>query len=538
MSIWGQFSVLEQAEQLVEYLWVQEGEWRVYLVAWQEGKKVASWHTRREDMQASLLRASTKISETLEQKGVKWAVDMHLHYLEDIRPYDAATFVLGQESIGIKKANGDQVRYYGAYVFEHNYKQDKLEQNLCAKAWLPDACFVDADHEVLMARTRHVWWHQWRMHTYRSGEEMNITLTRTYLEESLDRAEQWLTHNLRPDGTFNYLYMPSRGSYSSNNNMIRQCMWSRILAQRCLQDKKMCAEHQRNLSAIFDLWYAEQGEEGYLEYAGKSKLGANALLLRVLAASPYLDDYAAQAQKLVAGIVSLVQADGSLRAWYRAPEYEYDEDYLLTFYSGEAILGLAEYALRTQDESLWMLAKKIQDKYLQKYVEEIETHYYPAYVPRHTMSLSALYHKFGDPAYRDAIFLLNEKLIDEMLERDTSKPLEVGRFYNDDYPQYGTPHSASDGVYLEGLGYAYVMAVQEWDTRRAALYKESLLLWAKNLLRLQYTSKDTYFLEYPERVMGAVHYRIDDNRIRIDTTQHMIDAFDVLLRSPMLFSES
>jgi len=150
-------------------------------------------------------------------------------------------------------------------------------------------------------------------------------------------------------------------------------------------------------------------------YAGTSKLGAIAILLRTLAASPILDTYKTQADKLAQTILDLQNSDGSFNPWWIEPTYAYDKEYLLTFYSGEGILGLIEYYLRTREQRRLDAAIKAQDYYLDRYVTQINENYYPAYVPRHTLSLYNLYILTQDARYADAIFTLNDKLIDEML---------------------------------------------------------------------------------------------------------------------------
>ena len=113
--------------------------------------------------------------------------------------------------------------------------------------------------------------------------------------------------------------------------------------------------------------------------------------IRTLVASPFFDEYADLAEGLAETILRMQQADGSFRAWWIEPDYAYDEDYLLTFYSGEAILALIELFMKTQNTRRLDAAKKAQTFYLVRYVEQIEQWYYPAYVPRHTMSLYRLY---------------------------------------------------------------------------------------------------------------------------------------------------
>ena len=43
-------------------------------------------------------------------------------------------------------------------------------------------------------------------------------------------------------------------------------------------------------------------------------------------------------------------------------------------------------------------------------------------------------------------------------------------------------------------------------------------------MNCQFNGPDMHYLSSPERVEGALRYRMYDNRIRIDTTQHTIDA--------------
>jgi len=140
------------------------------------------------------------------------------------------------------------------------------------------------------------------------------------------------------------------------------------------------------------------------------------MAVRTLVASPFADEYTKETLQLAETMLQLQQPDGSFRAWWIAPTYAYDEDYLLTFYSGEAILAWVELYLRTQDAKRLDAARRAQDFYLGRYVDQIDVWYYPAYVPRHTMSLWHLWQITKDERYAEAIFTLNDKVIDEMLD--------------------------------------------------------------------------------------------------------------------------
>ncbi len=187
-------------------------------------------------------------------------------------------------------------------------------------------------------------------------------------------------------GFFIYLANPN-GTVAYENNDIRQLLASRSLALASREDESLYALHTQNLESIMEAWYREENGRGYVWVDEKSKLGANALLLRLIVASPAFETYQPQARALVRGIESLVTPEGAFRPWYKEPSYKYDADYLLTFYSGEALLALFEYAEKTGDARVFSLASRIQDTYVEKYATRIDENYYPAYVPWHTQSL-------------------------------------------------------------------------------------------------------------------------------------------------------
>ena len=346
------------------------------------------------------------------------------------------------------------------------------------------------------------------------------------IQDSLDRGIDWLIFNFKDKGCFYYIYDPSTGEYSTNNNMIRQLMASRVLAEISHNNDTLEGLHQKNLDFMFNYWYKEEADRGYIYYNSKSKLGAIGMALRTLVYSPFFDNYTEEAKKLVNSILYLQNEDGSLEPWYIEPSYDYDKDYLLTFYSGEAILSLVEYYLKTSNESILDAAILSQDYYVDRYVYNLEENYYPAYVPWHSQSLNKLYKITGNDEYADAIMIMNDELLNI---QDYENNETIGRFYNASLPQYGSSHSSSDGVYTEGLAYAYEIAALLNDTDHMQKYEDAVVLGVYNLISLQYTAENVGSYDYPERLIGGMRYNIDDGRIRIDTTQHTIDAFMKIL---------
>lgn len=342
-----------------------------------------------------------------------------------------------------------------------------------------------------------------------------ILVTSADLQQGVQNATTWFLRNINSKGIFNYSYDPVTETYSTKNNMIRQLMASRLLAELSQTNESLQLLHQKNLDFIFTYWYKETNDTGYIFYDNKSKLGAIAMAVRTLVYSPFFEEYYNETRKLAQTILLLQHENGSFEPWYIPPDYTYDADYLLTFYSGEAILALLELYQKTNESVYFDAAVLSQEYYLEKYVKHLQENYYPAYVPWHTQSLYHLYLLTGNQSYADAILFLNDKLL-ELQERTNMTTL--GRFYNSSTPQYGSPHSSSDAVYTEGLAYAYEIAVILNDSVHQEIYRKALVLAVHNLLTLQYHTGD-------HRIHGAVRYNVDDPRIRVDTTQHTLDAF-------------
>ncbi len=347
-------------------------------------------------------------------------------------------------------------------------------------------------------------------------------ITSDEIDQSLGLATEWLVNNFREKGIFVYQYNPKTEKYSRKNNMIRQLMASRLLAELSVSDVALQKLHKKNLDFIFKYWYKEKDGLGYIYYNSKSKLGAIAMALRTLVYSPFYKDYADKAEKLANTVLKLQNKDGSFEPWFIDPDYNYDKDYLLTFYSGEAILSLVELYEKTKDEKYLKAAVVSQDFYIDRYVVHLEENYYPAYVPWHTLSLNKQYKITGNEKYAEAAFVLNDELLKIQNQTGEGRKKYLGRFYDSRHPEYGSPHSASDGVYVEGLAYAYELAKLVGDLEHQVKYKKAILLGGSNLINLQFKNPEKF--KYPERFIGAVKYRVGDDRIRVDTVQHAVDA--------------
>ena len=350
-----------------------------------------------------------------------------------------------------------------------------------------------------------------------------------YVSEGSDRlvlqGQKWLSSYVQEDGSFVYLYDPEEEDKVYNkNNMIRQLLAARVVAQFCADGEEVfCEIHRKNMNFFFENLYQEEDVDGktvgYIVYNEKSKLGVNALVVRLLVQSPLFDDYKDRAEKLVRGILLLQNGNGSFEPWYIEPKYKYNKAYILTFYSGEAILALMEYYEKTGDKEVYKMAEKSQDYYIREYVDLKHVNFYPAYVPWHTFSLAKFYNETKNMKYARAIFILNDELLKI---QDTYK--HVGRFYDSYHSEYGKPHSASDGVYTESLVVAYEIAKAIDDEDRQKKYYKRIKMAIDNLASLQYCNSQSKIKSVDEKYCGGVRTKEDRTSVRIDNVAHMLDA--------------
>jgi len=463
-------------------------------------------------------------------------IKVHIYVTGDFRPHEK-NYVRGIH--GMLLRNGSKELFqHNTFPIEHNYKSQKCFEIMCQDADLNSACFDNPNTERLIFNTVHFGSSRFPPYvaTYHRGNVVELDITKNVtmkrVRESLASARQWIVDNVRDDGAFSYIYNPSQGQYPNKNNMIRQLMTSRVLAEMSQTNRDLRDLHQKNLDCIFDRWYYEDGENGYIYFNNRSKLGAIAMALRTLIYSPFFPIYQSKAEKLLNGLLSLQRSDGSFTPWYVRPESYKDssrDDYLLTFYSGEALLAMVEYYEKTGDKKILKATRKSQDFYVKRYAYELRKNYYPAYVPWHAQSLNKLYKITRDPVYAEAMMIMNDELL--KIQNQDGVPYKdlQGRFYNPLYKQYGSPHSSSDAVYTEGLAYAYEIAKLIGDSVHVERYGKAIALGVHNIMNLQYKGPDTYYMAYPKRVLGAIRYHVMDNRIRNDTSQHMSDAFSKIV---------
>lgn len=432
---------------------------------------------------------------------------------------------------GVYLVNGGKNTFwhYPLMITKHNLTADKL---------LPTFCLEDFKTRNCEYKNATVYFFKAYQFFGRLDAEGFATLYRSAphvgphevtmekLRTRLDLAMQWLQNSLGEKGKMAYLYYPATGLYARNkDNMIRQFMTTYALLRlaKYRNDANLQTLAEKNLAYNMEHYAVKEEEKkiAYIFHEKKAKLGASAFALMSLLASgsfPEKDKYVEYFANFIFG---MQQPDGSFKTFYK-PENRNDNQ---NFYPGEALLALMElYQTPTADKKRILKVASNAFDYYKKYFEKNKN---PAFVPWHTLACARLYAVTKDKKYADFIFTMNDWLlqIQNTPENNLTKELDtLGRFYDPKQDHFGPPHASSTAVYTEGIIDALRLAITLQDKGHIQKYSSAIRSGLRSLLQLQFTPENSFFLDYPERLLGGVRTTEANLNIRVDNTQHSIMA--------------
>ena len=155
-------------------------------------------------------------------------------------------------------------------------------------------------------------------------------------------------------------------------------------------------------------------------------------------------------------------------------------------------------------------------------------------MPWHTQACTSLYAQTGRREYADFVFETNDWLL-PMQQWEGVDPDLRGRFYDPHRPDFGPPHAASTGAYLEGLGDAVALARALGEQNRSSMYERSIYRGLRSLRQLQFRDeRDAFYISKRRRVLGALRTEAYDNAVRVGSAAHALLAAIKVLR-PMRF---
>ena len=346
-------------------------------------------------------------------------------------------------------------------------------------------------------------------------------------EDLADGIGQWMLANLSADGGLPYKYWPSRGAESPADNAIRRFLASLSLAR--FGDLRGSSEirdaARRNLRFNLKRYFQDiGGGRGAIVERTEAKLGAAAVAALAILENAAAEEFSKELAMLAAGIDSLADDEHGFRTFFFPPERDGEN---WNFYSGEALLFWAEAARRGISlapslERCTAAFKRCRERHRRSRN--------PAFVPWHSQACTSLYARTRHREYADFVIEMNDWLL-PMQQWDGLDPDLKGRFYDPRHREFGPPHAASTGAYLEGLGDTVALARALGDERRATAYERSIHRGLRSLRQLQFRDeRDAFYVSKRNRVLGALRTEVYDNAVRVDSAAHALLAAIKVLR--------
>lgn len=359
--------------------------------------------------------------------------------------------------------------------------------------------------------------------------------TRDRAADLADGIGRWMVRNQSGDGSIPYKYWPSRGKVSPADNAIRRFLGSIALARlgELRGNETIRAAARRNLRFNLSRYFQDigSGRGAIVEKTG-AKLGAAALAGLAILESPACREFSRQLEMLASGVESLVDEEHGFRTFFFPPERDGSN---WNFYSGEALLFWAE-AMRRRMPFAPTLGRysEVFERCRNQHLRARN----PAFVPWHTQACASVFEQTGRSEFVDFVFEMNDWLLpmQQWDERPNLPPDLWGRFYDPRRPDFGPPHAASTGAYLEGLTDAAVLAREVGDGSRESTYERAVARGLRSLLQLQFRDeRDAFYVSKRNRVMGGLRTEAYDNALRIDSAAHALTATVNLLRDRQSF---
>jgi len=360
-----------------------------------------------------------------------------------------------------------------------------------------------------------------------------LSLLQRQMYQSARRGADWLRRANRPDGRFQYGYVPALAVGLEGDHYLRQTGAAFALARAArffADDGHAAVARQALLALLLDTRPDPRNARARytsLPPAAVNRLAAAGLL--VLAINELPDpgaDLLEESEQLCAYIRGQQRADGSLDygdGFTDTPADKADPDGI-NYYPGEALYAL----MRSQRHRPAPWKTDVLRRARAYYLPWWRAHKNMALVPWQTAAYAEAYLATKERPFAECVYEMTDWLCEEQYTQlDPRHPLWVGGFMGwVDGKQALVPPQVGSAAYAEGLADACRVARQAADLQRYRRYHEALERCLQFVTTLQYTDANTrHFADwYRPVLLGAFYASHQDGTLRIDYTQHAVCA--------------
>ena len=324
------------------------------------------------------------------------------------------------------------------------------------------------------------------------------------------KADVWIFARQDSNGLFPYFYNPISDASIGSQHALGQLIAGYRLATLAQNRPTLTSAHKSQLQTLTDQWLREHPLGQIIDFKGDRSLGAQALYLRALIASPVQTE---QRARMAEHFASLIR-----HAWRPVEGFpeaidstQVSSRFLQRFYTPQAALALLEHHQATGNIQSLDIAMLALDWLERTYPSGDDRHFHPSQVPWLAESLVLLNKVRPGSDAVQTLFTLTDELLSIQDRRDFP-----GRFWQEKGTNYGRPNIVRDAQSTRVLLMALEHALELDDKKRAERYQRAAASALENLRAHQYDVGGVEAFPNPGNAVGALRFRYNDALIRLD----------------------
>ena len=322
----------------------------------------------------------------------------------------------------------------------------------------------------------------------------------------------------RAFGIFPYYFRPSLARGEAHNYLFGQLIAAERLAEPSQERSRIRTASEAQHVTIMQTW-PYLSKQIPLDNSTQVSLVEYALWLRVLLTQP----------KFIETNEVLNHHAASLRDSFN-PETGFPEKlfpattdslFMQRYFSGHAALSLFRHSSFMNDAVSSSIADAVLNWLATNYPAANKDYFHPTLTPWHALAIASQYSLTGTSPHLDTLFTMSDQLIDLQLD-----PKFPGRFFKAKGTNFGSPNVVRDALSTLALMASLNSATDLGDRKRQKRYRKAIWLALDNLRSLQYDHGVVTNFDQPMKAVGALRFRHNDERIRLDGVVFGAEAFE------------
>ena len=332
------------------------------------------------------------------------------------------------------------------------------------------------------------------------------------------KADLWLLQAQLDSGLLPYFFLPSTAHTPDNDYLLAQM----VAAERFLNLSKKQTRFEAASQALIENLASPTADRPLPYQAIRPTLrtlGEQAAWLRLQLLLPSNETRSKQIEKDAEALRNSFHPT----LGFPPPNNRAGDSalFMQRYFTGHAALALLRHSKVTGSDESGETASAVLNWLDQQYPSGEKDNFHPTHVPWHAFAIAEQYRIQGLSLHLDTLFSMCDELVSLQADRDFP-----GRFFNPTSPSFSSPNIVRDALSTLALMDALVIAAAEDDRPRQKQYRKAIRLSLDNLRAHQYDYGLVGAFDQPRSAIGALRFRYNEERIRLDGVVYGATAFE------------